>query len=524
VYIVHLEACKMGLKGMEKPVIKTLNQKLLSFVITILSIIIIGGVTYYGLGWIKVVAGGATRSVVSILLAVAYLLLVYVACKVPELDTSTEIDELPVLGTTAQAGYYFLLPIVVLMWCLVVERLSPALSAFWATVLLICIVLTQRPLKGIFRKMKGDEFSFKHGFDDLITGMVSGARNMIGIGVATSAAGIVVGTVTLTGIGLVMTEFVEFISGGNLMLILFFTALISLILGMGLPTTANYIVVSTLMAPVIVDLGAQNGLIVPLIAVHLFVFYFGILADDTPPVGLAAFAAAGISGGDPIRTGIQGFTYDIRTAVLPFMFIFNTQLLIIGVDNWFHLVIVIVAAVAAMLAFAAGTQGYMLTKSRIWETAALILVAFILFRPGFVWDRFFPPLTQEPAAKLEQVVETMDPGAQLRVMLKGEKMDGSEFTKTVMVPVGDEKTGTERLTAIGLETRDEEGKILVDNVVFSSPAEKAGIDFDQEVLNIQMPAERPPKQLMFIPAMALYAFVWFLQRGRKNKLEAVAAA
>ncbi|MBW1891853.1 MAG: TRAP transporter permease, partial [Deltaproteobacteria bacterium] len=401
VYIVHLEACKMGLKGMQKPVIKTLNQKLFSFVMTILSLIIIGGVTYYGLGWIKVVAGGATIYVVSILLAVAYLLLVYVACKVPELETSHEIDKLPELGKTAQAGLYFLLPIVVLMWCLVVERLSPALSAFWATVLLICIVVTQRPLKGIFRKMKGDDFSFKRGFDDLITGMVSGARNMIGIGVATSAAGIVVGTVTLTGIGLVMTEFVEFISGGNLMLILFFTAVISLILGMGLPTTANYIVVSTLMAPVIVDLGAQNGLIVPLIAVHLFVFYFGILADDTPPVGLAAFAAAGISGGDPIRTGIQGFTYDIRTAILPFMFIFNTQLLMIGVANWFQLVIVIFAAVTAMLAFAAGTQGYFLTKSRIWETAALILVAFILFRPGFVWDKFFPPLIQEPAAKLE---------------------------------------------------------------------------------------------------------------------------
>jgi TRAP transporter 4TM/12TM fusion protein len=523
VYIVHLESCKMGLKGMKKPVTKTLNQKLLSFVMTILFIIIIGGVTYYGLGWIKVVAGGATIYVVSILLAVAYIVLLNVACRVPELDTSHDIKELPVFGPTAQAGYYFLLPLVVLMWCLVVERLSPALSAFWATVLLICIVLTQRPLKGIFRKMKGDEFSFKRGFDDLITGMVSGGRNMIGIGVATSAAGIVVGTVTLTGIGLVMTEFVEFISGGNLMAILFFTAVISLILGMGLPTTANYIVVSTLMAPVIVELGAQNGLIVPLIAVHLFVFYFGILADDTPPVGLAAFAAAGISGGDPIRTGIQGFTYDIRTAVLPFMFIFNTQLLMIGVANWFQLVIVIVAAVAAMLAFAAGTQGYMLTKSRIWETVALILVAFILFRPGFVWDKFFPPLIQEPAAKLEQVVGAMEPGDQLRVMLKGEKMNGSEFTKTVMLPVGDEKTAAERLAAIGVETRKEEGKILIENVVFASPAEKAGIDFDQEVLNIQMPAERPPKQLMFIPAFALYALVWFLQRGRKNKLKAVAA-
>jgi TRAP transporter 4TM/12TM fusion protein len=409
------------------------------------------------------------------------------------------------------------------MWCLTVERLSPSLSAFWATVLLMFIVITQKPLKGFFRKMKADEFSFKRGFSDLINGMVAGGKNMIGIGVATSAAGIVVGTVTLTGIGLVMTEFIEFISGGNLMLILFFTAVISLLLGMGLPTTANYIVVSSLMAPVIVDLGAQSGLIVPLIAVHLFVFYFGILADDTPPVGLAAFAAAGISGGDPIRTGIQGFTYDIRTAILPFMFIFNTQLLMIGVVNWFHLLIVIVSAIAAMLAFAAATQGFFLTKSRIWETVALLLIAFTLFRPGFWWDMVFPPLTEEPAAKLVQLVGDMEPGAQLRIMLKGEKMDGSEFTKTVMLPVGDAKTGAERLAAIGIETRNEEGKTLIDNVVFSSPAEKVGIDFDQEILSIQMPSKRPSKQLMFIPALLLYALVWFVQRGRKNRLEASAA-
>ncbi len=170
--------------------------------------------------------------------------------------------------------------------------------------------------------------------DDLLEGLVTGSRNMIGIGVATAAAGIVVGTVTLTGIGLVMTEFVEFISGGNIILMLIFTAVISLILGMGLPTTANYIVVSTLMAPVIVTLGAQSGLIVPLIAVHLFVFYFGILADDTPPVGLAAFAAAAIARSDPIKTGIQGFTYDIRTAILPFMFIFNTELLLIDIQGY----------------------------------------------------------------------------------------------------------------------------------------------------------------------------------------------
>lgn len=429
VYIVHLEACKMGLKGMERPVTKTVAGKLLSFVFTVLSLIIIGGGTYYGIGWIKSVAGDAAVYFVGLLIVAAYIGLIWLACQVPELEYTHEITELPKLRETAQAGYYYLLPIVVLMWCLTVERLSPSLSAYYATVVLIFIVLTQRPLKGIIRKNSAPEFAFKMGWDNLIAGMVAGARNMIGIGVATAAAGIVVGTVTLTGIGLVMTAFVEFISGGNLLLILLFTAVISLLLGMGLPTTANYIVVSTLMAPVIVNLGALNGLVVPLVAVHLFVFYFGILADDTPPVGLAAFAAAGISGGDPIRTGIQGFTYDIRTAVLPFFFIFNTELLMIGIQNWVHLTIVVASAVAAMLIFGAATQGYWLTKSRFYESLVLLLVTFTLLRPGFFWDKIYEPYHEEPGTYLMEAMEKQDENTMIRLMIKGETLNGEEFTK-----------------------------------------------------------------------------------------------
>ncbi|MCP3944163.1 MAG: TRAP transporter permease [Desulfobacteraceae bacterium] len=518
VYIVHLEACKMGLEGMERRISKTLAHKFFSFVMTILFMIIIGGATYYGLGWIKAIAGSATIYVISLLLAVSYWVLLWVACKVPELPVSHEIDELPDLATTAQAGYYFLLPIVVLMWCLTIERLSPALSAYWATMLLIVIVLTQRPLKGFIRKAAGDQFSFARGFDEFIGGLVSGARNMIGIGVATAAAGIVVGTVTLTGIGLVMTEFVEFISGGNLMLILFFTAVISLILGMGLPTTANYIVVSTLMAPVIVDLGAQNGLIVPLIAVHLFVFYFGILADDTPPVGLAAFAAAGISGGDPIRTGIQGFTYDIRTAILPFMFIFNTELLMIGIGSWFHLVLVIVTAVIAMLVFAAATQGFFLTKNRYYETIGLLLITFLLFRPGYFWDKIFPPFVEKPGIQLVEIVEKMESGSMVRLKIKGETINGKEYTKSMMLPVGKSLSGIDRLAEVGLEIRIEAGKVFVDNVMFGSKAEKMGVDFDQEIQLVKMPSKRPPKQLMFFPAAGLLVLIYLVQRRRRDRL------
>ena len=217
--------------------------------------------------------------------------------------------ELPPLKETLLAGLHYLLPVVLLIWVLLVEHLSPGLSAFYATALLIIILLTQKPLIAMFRNEVSPLLRLRAGWNDLIDGLGAGARNMIGIAIATAAAGIVVGTVSITGFGLVMTDLVESISAGNMIGMLFLVAVICLILGMGMPTTASYIVVSTLMAPVVVELGAQSGLVVPLVAVHMFVFYFGLMADVTPPVGLAAFAASAISRGDYLRTGFTAFWY-----------------------------------------------------------------------------------------------------------------------------------------------------------------------------------------------------------------------
>ena len=518
VYIVHLEAAKADMRGLPRRSESTPAQMLLAFVMTVIGLIILSGVVYYGMGWIKTAFGAASPWVAAVLTAIAYVGLVWYGSRFPAgADPHAEITELPLPGPTIKSGLHYLLPVVVLVWCLTVERFSPGLSAFWATVFMIFIVITQRPLMAYFRQSADPAAAVRQGWGELLDGLVSGARNMIGIGVATAAAGIVVGTVTLTGIGLVMTEFVEFISGGNLILMLIFTAVISLILGMGLPTTANYIVVSTLMAPVIVTLGAQSGLIVPLIAVHLFVFYFGILADDTPPVGLAAFAAAAISGGDPIRTGLQGFTYDIRTAILPFLFIFNTELLMIGITSWYHFVIVVVAAVLAMLVFAAATQGFFLVKSRLWESLALVLVAFTLFRPGYWWDMVYPPVEVVAATQIEALAEGLPDGASLQISAEGETLDGDRVSKLVMLPLGPKASGAERLNEAGIEVRTEEGKVLVDNLVFGSPAEQAGLDFDWEIKGIEMEAERPPKQLMYIPALILLGLIIMLQRGRRGK-------
>jgi len=525
VYMVHLEACKAGMTGLPRRTESNFMRSMISFVMTIIGIIILSGVVYYGLGWIKTVAGDATLYVASGLLFIVYVGLLKFASRYPELEKIEQIDELPEPGPTIKAGLYYLLPIVVLVWCLTVERLSPALSAFWAVAALIFIVFTQHFIKDLLRGEFNLVEGLSRGLADWYDGMVAGARNMIGIGVATAAAGIIVGAVSLSGIGQVMTEFVELISGGNLILILIFTAVICLVLGMGLPTTANYIVVATLMAPVIVSLGAANGLIVPLIAVHMFVFYFGILADDTPPVGLAAFAAAAISGGDPIRTGIQGFIYDIRTGILPFMFIFNTQLLMIGIGNSIEFVIVVAAAVVAMLVFAAATQGFFITRSRIWESLALLLVAFTMFRPGFWMDQVAPPLTSVAPAKIYEVAEALPDKAQIRVRVVGTDLEDRPVDRTVMLPVGPKAAGKERISkSAGLELREDNGKMIIDNVVFGSPAEKQKLDLDWEVASVQVATSRPPKQLFLLPALFLLGLIYWLQRRRRDKLAATAQA
>ncbi len=524
VYIVHLEACKANMVGLPRRVKRTLLQSLLSFVGTILGICIMGVIVYYGVGWIKDVTGEASVWIVSALILVIYIGLLKFASKYPELrmdDMDGAILELPEPGPTIKVGLYYLIPLSVLMWCLIVERFSPGLSAFWATVLMIFISLTQRPIFNYFRGKANYQSAFKQGVEDIFEGMVNGGRNMIGIGVATAAAGIVVGTVTLTGIGQVMIELVEYISGGNLMLILLFTAVICLILGMGLPTTANYIVVSTLMAPVIVELGAGAGLVVPLIAVHMFVFFFGILADDTPPVGLAAFAASAIAKSDPIKTGIQGFMYDIRTAILPFMFIFNTQLLLIGIDSLFELLLVIASAVTAMLLFAAATQGYWLTKSRKWETLVLLLIAFTLFRPGFWWDKIYPPFNDMAPTKIFEAAGSMHADGHLQLVASGLNIEGDFERKAVTLPMGDAGPGQARVEATGLElTFEDDGTVIIENVGFDSTAQKLGLDFDWKIETLQVEADRPPKHLMFIPAMLLLFGIWARQRKRRSQIEA----
>jgi len=526
-YIVHLEALKADLQGLPRRSQSTFTQRLLSFAMTVAGFIVLSGAVYYGIGWIKDVFPGAAFGIVIALLLAAYLALVWFGARQPELeldDPNQEVFELPETGPTLKSGLHYLLSVVVLIWCLMVEQLSPGLSAFWATIFMIFILVTQRPLIALFRGRGDLGAATRLGFAELLDGMVTGARNMIGIGVATAAAGIIVGTVSLTGIGLVMTELVELISGGNLMLMLALVAVISLILGMGLPTTANYIVVSTLMAPVVVELGAQSGLLVPLIAVHMFVFYFGLMADVTPPVGLASFAAAAIARTDPIKTGVTAFFYSMRTAILPFLFIFNTQLLLIGVSGWFHLALTVVSATVAMLVFAAATQGYFLVKSRWYETVALFLITFTLFRPGFWWDMIYPPFEHTAPAALMKIIEDKPANANLRLWVEGETIEGRQFSKGVLVPLGPMAPARERLKGAGFSLMTLGDQVSIGPVAFGSVAEKLGLEAGFKVTAVELPVERPAKEWMFVPALLLLALIIVLQRLRLKRQSRAAGA
>ena len=291
-------------------------------------------------------------------------------------------NELPHFFKTLIGGVHYLIPILILLYELIVVRHSPELAAFNAIWAMAIIMLLQNPAKAYLKK-EPIRPAFKQSIADIFSSLVAGARNMVSVALATAAAGIIVGVVAL-GLGGLITQIIDTLSMGNIYLMLVITAVASLIIGMGLPTTATYIVMASLTAPAIVTIGGYQDFIVPLMAAHLFCFYFGILADDTPPVGLAAYAASAIAKSPPIPTGLQGFMYDIRTAILPFMFIFNSDLILHNIHSWSQGLLIFAMACIGNFAFASATQGWFVARNRFYEAPLFLCVTLTLMRPDLV--------------------------------------------------------------------------------------------------------------------------------------------
>ncbi len=385
---------------------------------------------FIGISYFDVIVAAAIPA------AISYMALLYIShLEALKLGLSgLPRADIPHLRRTFVRGVHFLIPIVVLIYLLMVERWTAGTAVFWSIMLLMAIIVVQHAVAAIRGGERGLGRAVADGFVEIYDGLVSGARNMVNIAVAVATAGIIVGAVSSTGLNNAMVGLVEAISGGNVYILLLLTAVVCIILGMGLPTTANYIVVASLMAGVIVELGNASGLILPLIAVHLFVFYFGLMADSTPPVCLAAFAASAISGADPLRTGVQSFLYDIRTAILPLVFVFNPELLLIGVESVGHGVMVFAVSLIAILAFSALTQGWMLVRVRLWEGALLVLVIVSLFRPDFVLNLVKPEFSSIGLAEVEASPGNIPEDRKIRLHVVRSTDYGDRYKLFAIVP------------------------------------------------------------------------------------------
>ena len=425
-------------------------------------------------------------------------------------------NEIPELGKTFRSGIHFLIPIALLIYLLIIKRWTAGSAVFYSILAMMAIMIIQKIDFKNFSSTSLLLHQIGDGFKDIARGMIRGAVNMTNVAIAIGTAGIIVGAVGSTGLSNYMIEVVEIISRGNIIILLFMVMVLCLILGLGLPTTANYLVVAALMANVIVEIGGASGIILPIIAVHLFVFYFGLMADVTPPVGLAAYAAAAISRADPIRTGVQAFYYEIRTAILPFVFIFNPALLLIGVNNIWHGLLIFVVSLIAILAFASAAQGWLLIRLRWYEIIALLFVTVSMFRPDFIMNRVFPEYTsiEQDLSKSIQYEEER----KLRLQVTRYTDYGERYKMFVFPIEPNTKASVLEISGLELEKNDNDNFEVV-NLVFMGPAEQKGMDFFDEVTRIEISSlDRPAQEYVYLVGLLVLLLTFYSQRRRMTKI------
>ena len=416
--------------------------------------------------------------------------------------------DVPNLKKTFLSGIHFLIPIFVLIYTLVYLRFTASYSIFYATITLILVNLINLIIKNNYSKD-----SFKEWFNQTIIGFEKGALNMVAVGIAIATAGIIVGAVGSTGLSTNLIIVIESIAKDNVTILLFLTIILCLLLGMGLPTTANYVVVASLMATVLVDVGNASGFIFPLIAVHLFVFYFGLMADVTPPVGLASYAAAGISGGDPLRTGVQAFWYSLRTGILPIVFLFNHELLLIGIENIWHGLVVIITSLIGILVFTSATQGWFVNRLKWYEIIIFLIISISLLSPDFVLNKFYPKYNYEEISKINSL--KLDSGKEIQIKVTRPSLYGERYKLFVISKNTFEDHFTLEDYGITLLAQDE--KIIVDNLKWNGEAKKNGFEMGDYISEFKIEnSDRPSKNIVYPIALILLVICGYFNIRRKE--------
>src|SRR5699024_2267418 len=256
----------------------------------------------------------------------------------------------------------------------------PNRAAFAAIIISVVIAIAASLIK------KDGSFGIK----EILGAFEAGAKGAVGVACACACAGMIVGVVTLTGLGLRIAELIVALAGGRLILTLFFTMIASIILGMGLPTTAKYIVLATMAVPALLKLDVN------LMSAHLFILYFGVVADITPPVALAAYAGAGIAGANAMKTGLQAVKLSLAAFIVPYIFAYYPSLILVkevsGTDITFipfnSALPVILSAIIGILCLASAVEGYFKTNCKAYERILVLIAALSLLKPGLMTDAF----------------------------------------------------------------------------------------------------------------------------------------
>ena len=420
-----------------------------------------------------------------------------------------EEKDVPNLKKTFLAGLHFLIPIFVLVYLLVVLRLTASYSIFYATIALILVNLVNKLIKS--RKESNFKDALKIWFNQTIVGFEKGAINMVAVGIAIATAGVIVGAVGSTGLSTNLIIVIESIAKDNVVILILLTIVLCLLLGMGLPTTANYVVVASLMSMVLIDVGNASGYIFPLIAVHLFVFYFGLMADVTPPVGLASYAAAGISGGDPLKTGVQAFWYSLRTGILPIVFLFNHELLLIGVENIWHALLVIITSLIGILIFTSATQRWFFNKLRWYEIIIFLFISISFLSPEYVLNKFYPKFEYKDLNQIHLTDFKKNKDIHIKITRF------SEYGERYKLFVINKNTFEQNfnLEKYGLSLIKEDNKVIVDNLKWNGLAKKSGFEMDDLITELKIEnLDRPSKNFVYPIASIIFAIFGYLNFRR----------
>ena len=421
-----------------------------------------------------------------------------------------EDSDVPNLKKTFLSGLHFLIPIFVLIYMLVFLRYTASYSIFYATITLIVVNLINRTLK-----QEGFQVGLKTWFNETVVGFEKGAFNMVGVGIAIATAGVIVGAVGSTGLSTNLIIVIETIAKDNIVILLFLTIILCLLLGMGLPTTANYVVVASLMATVLVDVGNASGFIFPLIAVHLFVFYFGLMADVTPPVGLASYAAAAISGGDPLKTGVQALWYSLRTGILPIVFLFNHELLLIGIENFWHALVVIITSLVGILVFTAATQRWFINKLRWYEVIVFLFISLSFLAPEFVLNKFSPKYNQQElsAEKIQSLY--FEPGKEVHIKTTRRTEYGDRYKLFVIDKNSFDKDFN--LENYGLTLTEKGNNLIVKSLDWKGLAKKSGIEVGDIISNFKTENLERPNKAVIYPFATFLLFIFGLLNYRRSQ-------